>query len=154
MTAPFSATRRLRSTLTTVSSIATRIAQALSKIYIEDLLSGTTTMKKASQQLMGHLFQLRNQCSRGVQPAPGGTTRFNVQPKQRGSRIPDNRRLQPEFYPATCTTLRRPMGSSSQLHQIPPATNPRCSDCHLRRAEHLINWNWGLPQLQTPLCLS
>ena len=70
--APFSATRHLRSMLTTVSSIATRVAQALSKIYIEDLLSGTTTMKKALQQLMGHLFRQRNQFSRGVQPAAGG----------------------------------------------------------------------------------
>ena len=47
-------------------------SQALSKIYIEDLLSGTTTMKKALQQLMGHLFRQRNQFSRGVQPAAGG----------------------------------------------------------------------------------
>ena len=45
-----------------------RVAQALSKIYIEDLLSGTTTMKKASQQLMGQLPSTR------IQPARPFTT--------------------------------------------------------------------------------
>jgi len=65
--APFLATRCLKKLADDSQDNYPRVAQALSKIYIEDLLSKTIT-KKASQQLMGQLPSAR------VQPARPFTT--------------------------------------------------------------------------------
>ena len=54
------------------------------------------------------------------------TTHVTVQHRWRGSRNTRDGRLRLGVHPATWITLRRPMGSN-QLHQIPPATNFRCT---------------------------
>jgi len=73
-------------------------------------------------------------------------------PDDEGPGSPDNRRLLLGVHPTTWTTLRRPTGSSSQLHEIPPVTNLGAPDCHLWRIWHLVTWDRSLSQLPTPLC--
>ena len=73
-------------------------------------------------------------------------------PNNEGPGTTDNRRLRLEVHSTTWTTLRRPTGSSSQLHEIPPVTNLGAPDCHLWRIWHLVTWDRSLSQLPTPLC--
>jgi len=111
------------------------------------------TCHHTSRKTEGRLLRQRNQFPRCRQPAPGGLQHASMSnPDDEGPGFPDNRRLRLEVYPPTWTILRRPVGSSSQINEIPPATNSRCSACHLWRTWHLISWDRGLSQLLT-LCV-
>ena len=45
-----------------------------------------------------------------------------------------------EIHPTSCTALRRIMGSSCQIHEVPSATNIRFSHCHI----------WGTLHINSP----
>ena len=119
----FSATHRLRSYLMTNNY--PRLAQALSKIYIEDFLRETTTRKKANnswlviQSNIGTNSKGRPTSSRKSttlhRPTP--TTRVQEHPIQRVTTGSSSRYMDhiSEAY------------GKQQQHQIPPATNLRCT---------------------------
>ena len=61
--------------------------------------------------------------------------------------------MQLEIHSTTWTSLRRIIGSSSEIHEVSSATNIRCSCWHLRGTVHITCWDRGLSKFQTLVCL-
>ena len=53
-----------------------------------------------------------------------------------------------EIHSTTWTSLRRIMGSSSKIHEVPSAKKIVFSHCHLRGTVHITCWDRGLSKLQ------
>ena len=69
-----------------------------------------------------------------------------------GTRLLAHPRMWLEILPTTCTALRRIMGSSCQIHEMPSATNISFSHCHLWGTLFITCRDRGLSKLQTPVC--
>jgi hypothetical protein len=56
-----------------------------------------------------------------------------------------------ELHSTTSTSLRRTLGGSRKIHEIPFEKNIGFSCCHLRRIIHIANRDRGLSKLQNPV---
>ena len=62
-------------------------------------------------------------------------------------------RMRMEIHSTTWTSLRRIIGSSSEIHEVSSAKKTRFSGCHLWGTVHITCWDRGLSKLQTLVCL-
>ena len=71
----------------------------------------------------------------------------------KGTGLLGHRRMWLEIHPTTWTSLRRIMGSSGEIYEIPPEKNTGLSHRHLRGTLHITCWDRGLSKFQTFVCL-
>ena len=100
------------------------------------------------------LFRQRYQLSRCCK-----WTSWNLQDNSiyitdgKGTGLFNHRRMQLEIHSTTWTSLRRIMGSSNKVHEVPSEKNNGFSYCHLRGTVHITCSNRGLSKFQTIVCL-